>query len=136
MLEAGYKKGYTPVLKDISSTLVNFALSSGITSLEGRFPFNHPLISFLAEENEVERGETDESDTMMMRITNPEDLFKKIVPELEDRIKNFPWEGMVKISSERGDVSLKIKEGKIGISKELRELSLAKSVFMPSSTVE
>jgi len=115
----GYEWERPYVLKTLISYINNLGYREGIKRITIRIPFDPEIIKTISEIpvrfQVIETyGGTSGN---MMQIINLKSLFERLVPELEERLKNSTssFNGILEIAIEKDSVKIEINKGKIKV---------------------
>lgn len=142
IVDVGYEKEKPYVFESLIKYINNFAYRKGIKRITARIPFDPEIIEILSgigihfQCSETYGGKG----ANMLQIINLQSLFERLVPELEDRLKNSitsNWQGILEIKIKKDRVQLHIIQGKIKVvedkeptlSLSLKEIYLLKLVL-------
>jgi len=115
----GYEWERPYVLKALVSYINNLGYREGIKRITIRLPFDPEIIKTISETpvrfQVIETyGGTSGN---MIQIININSLFERLIPELEERIKNSiaSFKGILEIAIEKDSVQIEIDKGKINV---------------------
>jgi predicted N-acetyltransferase YhbS len=118
----GYEWERPYVLKALVSYINNLGYREGIKRITIRLPFDPEIIKTISETpvrfQVIETyGGTSGN---MIQIINMKSLFERLIPELEERIKNSiaSFKGILEIAIEKDSVKIGIDKGKIKVLKD------------------
>jgi len=117
----GYERSCPEILEYLIKYINNFACDNGLKIITARIPFDPEIINVISKIpiqfqcNETYGGKA----ANMLQVINIGSLFKRLIPELESRLKNsvvHGWKGIVQIGIEKDKTQLYINNGTIKLA--------------------